>query len=68
MVDRGGTRQFYGGGQIGERSALMGSACFLTFFVVLPMKSEKWQLRARMRGEVDSKELESKWLTGVSLS
>ena len=40
----GGGARCQGGGQVVERSALMGSARLYPCSVVLPVKSNKWQL------------------------
>ena len=51
------------GGKVGEKSALMGSACLSPCSIVLPAKMEK----TRMRGKADSKEVKPKCLKGGSL-
>ena len=46
--------------------ALHAFHLFLLYF--LPVKTEKWKFLVRMRGKVDSGEVESKWLKGDSLA
>ena len=45
----------------------MVSAHISPCYVVLPMKRYKWKLWAKMRGKVDSEEVESNLLKGGSI-
>ena len=55
-------------GQVGDQSVLVGYMRLSPCSVVLPAKSEKRLLRARMQGKFNSEEVKYKWLKGGSLA